>query len=254
MALLEVKASTVSTRESWQKLKANRIPPNVIKRLDCQVKMEHKSSPFTKRRGSPLPRPGFTFTAVYLTWLDESAPSVCQWRTEWTPPAKCNTIHSFERIQMAWDQKSTERKEIIWTYKHEEPWWIHKVVLSNASSTIKSIVRFTRVLYESGLRWSGNMTAHNLILFIVLHVLVTNRDSLPLLTQFTQKTHGCSICQDPVIPPWQLIVTQSKRPKYESTAASAQTDTHPSQQSNTVQRLQGSVDTLWCGHQLSCND
>ncbi len=46
---------------------------------------------------------------------------------------------------------------------------------------------------------------HNLILFIVLHVLVTNRDSLPLLTQFTQKTHGCSICQDPVIPHWQLI-------------------------------------------------
>ncbi len=87
---------------------------------------------------------------------------------------------------------------------------------------------------QSGLWWSGNMTAHNLILFIVLHVLATNGDSLPLLTWFTQKTHGCSICQDPVIPHWQLIVTQSKRANYESTAASAQTDTHPSHQSNAV--------------------
>lgn len=38
----------MSTRESWQKLKANRIPPNVIKRLDCQAKMEHKNSPVHK--------------------------------------------------------------------------------------------------------------------------------------------------------------------------------------------------------------
>lgn len=166
--------------------------------------------------------------------------------TEWTPPAKCNTIHSFERTQMAWDQKSTERKEIIWTYKHEElygePWWIHEQCFKHYK---------TSVLYESGLRWSGNMTAHNLILFIVLHVLATNRDSLPPLTQFTQKTHGCSICQDPVIPHWQLIVTQSKRPSYESTAASAQTDTHPSQQSNTVifNRFRG----LWIHYGLDIN-